>query len=80
MMLSVRHMIGLVTSAALVALLYWFWEDGLGLVQRQLRGYPFARSSWGEFGPLIMLLFACLVLGLAQWVWDKIPASNGSGD
>ncbi|MGI9364996.1 MAG: hypothetical protein ACR2O8_07420 [Rhizobiaceae bacterium] len=79
MMLSVRHMVGLVISAVLAALLYWIWEDGLGLVQRQLRGYPIVRSSWGEFGPLIMLLFACLVLGLAQWIWDKIPSGDDSG-
>ena len=73
---SVRHIAGLFVSATLAMVLYWFWEDGLGLVQRELRGYPALRNSWGEFGPLLMLLFACLVLGVAQWIWDKLPSSG----
>ena len=71
-----RHIFGLIIATLLTLALYWFWEEGLSMVQRQLRPYPALRASWAEFGPLIMLLAACLLLGAAQWVWDKLPAKQ----
>ena len=75
--MTTRHLFGLVIFALLAAGLYWFWQDGLTLVQRELRPWPQLRTAWNEFGRMIVLLVALLVLGGAQWLWDKIPAAGG---
>ena len=76
MRFSVRHLGGLVLAAALAALLYWVWQDGLTMVQRSLRRMPMLRAIWAEFSPLIMLAFTCLILTLMQVLWDKLPGKH----
>ena len=71
--MNVRHLFGLLVFALLALALYWFWQDGLRLVQAQLRGWPLLRSTWAEFGLITTFFAACVLLGVAQWLWDKIP-------
>ena len=78
--MSPRHIIGLIITAVLALALYWFWQDGHGLVQQQLRPWPMLRTAWGEFGLMIVFLVTCLLLGGAQWVWDKFPNPSGEDD
>ena len=74
MRFSKRHIAGLIFAALLAIVLYWVWQDGLGLVQRRLRTVPMLRSIWAEFGLMTFLLLSCIFLGVAQWLWDKLPS------
>ena len=78
--MSARHIFGLVIFAALAAALYWFWEEGLVMVQRELRPWPQLRTAWGEFGLMIVLAAALLVLSGVQWLWDKLPGGGHADD
>ncbi len=74
--MTVRHIFGLIVFALLAIGLYWFWDQGLSLVQAQLRGWPLFRSTWAEFGLLTVLFVACALLGGVQWLWDKLPGGD----
>ena len=75
--MTLRHIFGLILFALLAYAVYWFWQDGLTLVQRQLRGWPLLRSTWSEFGLMTTFFVACLLFGFAQWIWDKFPKGGG---
>jgi hypothetical protein len=75
--MTIRHLFGLGISALLALALYWFWQEGLTLVQAQLRGWPLLRSTWAEFGLMTTFFVTCLLLGFAQWLWDKLPGRTG---
>ena len=75
--MSPRHIIGLIIFTVLALALYWFWDEGHRMVQQQLRPWPMLRTAWGEFALLITFFVTCLLLGFAQWVWDKFPNPGG---
>lgn len=75
--MNLRHIFGLVLFTLLSLALYWFWQEGLTLVQAQLRGWPLLRSTWAEFGLITTFLMACFLLGGVQWLWDKLPSDKG---
>ncbi len=72
-----RHAFGLVLFIVLTAALYWVWEDGMDMALRLLRGSRFLRSSASEFAPMIYFLFVCVLLGVAQVIWDKVTGQEG---
>ena len=67
-----RHLIGIVLVVVLTAILYWVWADGVNLVLRMVRRMPALRAILSEFSPMLFFLFVCILLGLAQVVWDRL--------
>ena len=75
-MFSMRHIAGLIFAIVLTGLLYWIWQDGLTMIQRMLRMSPNLRAIWADFSTLIAFFLACIILGLAQIIWDKLPGGD----
>ncbi|WP_350335381.1 hypothetical protein [Coralliovum pocilloporae] len=73
---KLRHGVGLGIAALLIGLIYYGWDTGLPMFERELRGLRLFGKNYPELATLLAVFGAYGLMSFAQWLWDKVPGGD----